>query len=257
MLPTFFISHGAPTLPFEDVPARHFLELLGQGLDVPRGILVVSAHWDTEVPTVNSVAVNDTIHDFYGFPKALYDLTYPAPGSPALADRVSDLLSDQGINVRQDTKRGLDHGAWVPLLLMFPGHNIPVVQLSVQSRLGPGHHLQVGRALAKLREENILILASGSFTHNLSSLMPNNDAHEPEWVKSFADWFDAALLDGRTCDLLSYRQLAPNAARNHPTEEHLLPLFVALGAAGTTIDAEHIHASLDHGTLRMDAYAFS
>ena len=256
MLRPLFLSHGAPTLPLEDAAARYFLEGLASSMPRPRAILVVSAHWETRIPTVNAVEKNETIHDFSGFPDALYRLSYPAPGSTELAERVVDLLGDAGLSAATDKSRGLDHGAWVPLMLAWPEANIPVVQLSVQSQLGPGHHLEVGRAIAPLAHEGVLIIASGSYTHDLSSWRGQQAMDEPEWVTDFADWFDAALVEDRTCDLLAYRRLAPNAQRNHPTEEHLLPLFVALGAAGPKAVAERLHTSNTYGVLRMDAYAF-
>lgn len=252
-----FLSHGAPTLPFEDVSARHFLEGLASSIPAPRAILAVSAHWETQAPTVNAVAVNDTIHDFRGFPPALYELRYPAPGSLELAERTVSLLGEAGFNVKTDTQRGLDHGAWVPLMLAWPDANIPVVQLSVQTALGPKHHLELGRALHQLTKENILVLASGSFTHDLSSWRGQEGMDEPEWVTEFADWFDTRLVEGKTDELLSYRELAPNARRNHPTEEHLLPLFVALGAGGLDAQTKRLHSSTTYGVLRMDAYSFT
>ena len=257
MLPTLFLSHGAPTLPFQDIAARDFITGLGHSLPQPDAIVMVSAHWETDVPSVNAVAVNETIHDFYGFPAPLYELTYPAPGAPDLAARIADMLGDAGLRARIDPARGLDHGAWVPLLLMWPGHDIPVLQLSIQSKLGPGHHVQLGRALASLRQQNILVIASGSFTHNLRALQWSNPGPQPAWVTEFADWMHQALIAGRTCDLVSYRRLAPHAVENHPTDEHLLPLFVALGAAGEGAKAERIHTSVDFGILRMDAYQFT
>lgn len=256
MLRPIFLSHGAPTLPFEDVAARRFLEGLARSMPRPRAILVASAHWETRTPTVGAVARNTTIHDFSGFPAELYRLKYPALGDPELADRVVDLLGTAGLPVAVDTERGLDHGAWVPLMLAWPDADIPVVQLSVQSHLGPGHHLELGRALARLTNEGVLVIGSGSFTHDLSSWRGQAGLAEPEWVTDFANWFDAALAEGRTCDLLAYRHLAPHAVRNHPTEEHLLPLFVALGAAGGEAPVHRLHASNTYGVLRMDAYAF-
>jgi 4,5-DOPA dioxygenase extradiol len=253
MLRPLFLSHGAPTLPLEDVAARHFLEGLAATMPRPAAILVVSAHWETSIPTVNAVQHNQTIHDFAGFPEELYRLSYPAPGAPELAERVVDLLNEAGLPAATDTTRGLDHGAWV---LAWPDADIPVLQLSVQSQLGPGHHLEVGRAIAPLAEEGVLIIASGSFTHDLSSWRGQAGMAEPEWVTGFADWFDLSLREGRTCDLLAYRRLAPHAERNHPTEEHLLPLFVALGAAGSDAPVQRLHASNTYGVLRMDAYAF-
>jgi len=256
-LPSLFLSHGAPTLPLTDTPAREFLSQIGGTLERPKAILVISAHWETAVPTVNAVKSNETIHDFGGFPRALYDLRYPAPGSPAFATRVAELLGAGRFACTIDKRRGLDHGAWVPLLLMYPKADIPVLQLSVQPHLGPEHHLCVGRALAPLREEGVLITGSGSFTHDLSEFHghnPNDAA--PAWVNSFADWFDAALKKGQTGELIDYRRRAPFATKNHPTEEHLLPLYVALGAAGQNTHVERLHASSTYSVLRMDVYAF-
>jgi 4,5-DOPA dioxygenase extradiol len=257
ILPSLFLSHGAPTLPLVDTPARRFLVEFGRSLPRPKAILMVSAHWDTERPAVNAVAWNDTIHDFYGFPRPLYELRYPAPGSPELATTVAQRLNAAGLSCDVEQHRGLDHGAWVPLLLMFPAADIPVVQLSVQPHLGPDHHLKVGRALASLRGEGVLIIGSGSFTHNLYEFRgqdPNSPA--PEWVNAFADWFDQALVEGRTDDVLNYRKLAPFAVKNHPTDEHLSPIYAALGAAGDTVAAERLHTSVTYSIIRMDVFAF-
>ncbi|MDB5649608.1 MAG: Dioxygenase [Hyphomicrobiales bacterium] len=260
MLPAMFLSHGAPTLPLTDAPAKMFLETVAARLpERPRAVLVISAHWETAQPRVNAVAVNDTIHDFYGFPRALHEMTYPAPGSPELAARVSALLTAAGLPCGIDTARGLDHGAWVPLKLIYPQAAISVVQLSVQSGLGPAHHLAMGRALTNLREEGVLIVGSGSLTHDLSSFGAYRDrisAPEPAWVTAFADWFDSALSRDATDELVAYRRLAPFATKNHPSEEYLLPLFVALGAGGEAPHVEHWHASATYGILRMDVYAF-
>jgi 4,5-DOPA dioxygenase extradiol len=259
MFPALFVSHGAPTFPLSDAPARFFLEGLGQQLpEQPRAILVVSAHWETSVPSVTTSPINATIHDFHGFPAELYEIQYPAPGAAWLAERVADLLEGAGAHVTRDATRGLDHGAWVPLRLAFPEANVPVVQLSVQTALGPDYHYRLGQLLAPLRKEGVLIVGSGSFTHDLSSFREYYDALHapaPDWVAAFADWMVAALEDGQTEDLLGYRTRAPQAVRNHPTEEHLLPLFVALGA-GDGEGTKHLHASTTHGILRMDAFSF-
>lgn len=257
-LPSVFLSHGAPTLPLTDTPARSFLRQWGAKLQRPKAILVVSAHWETAEPMVNAVDVNDTIHDFYGFPPELYELRYAAPGAPDIAERIADKLNAAGLGCGIDRRRGLDHGAWVPLLLMYPNADIPVLQLSVQTHLGPEHHLRIGRALASLRLEGVLIIGSGSFTHDLSEFRghgPNDPS--PDWVDSFADWFDAALTNSQIADLIDYRRQAPFAVKNHPTEEHLLPLYVALGAAGADARAERLHASATFSVLRMDVYTFN
>ncbi|MGB9115577.1 DODA-type extradiol aromatic ring-opening family dioxygenase [Bradyrhizobium sp.] len=255
--PSLFLSHGAPTLPLTDTPARAFLKELGGMLPRPKAILVVSAHWETAFPTVSAVERNDTIHDFGGFPRALYELQYPAAGSPRVAARVFDLLRASGFDCKIDHRRGLDHGAWVPLLLMYPQADIPVLQLSIQPHLGTRHHLLIGHALAPLRDEGVLIIGSGSMTHDLSEFRghgPNDPA--PDWVNSFADWFHSSLTSGATDDLLDYRRKAPFATKNHPTEEHLLPLYAALGAAGAEARTERLHASSTYSILRMDVYAF-
>lgn len=255
-LPSLFLSRGAPTLPLNDTSAREFRSKLGGNLPRPKAILVVSAHWETERPAVSAVAWNETIHDLYGFPRALYDLRYPAPGSPQLAHEIATRLRNAGIDCDVDDKRGRDHGVWVPLSLIYSGADIPVIELSVQPRLGPEHHLRIGPALARLRDEEVLIIGSGSFTHDRSEFRGHqlNEASSA-WVNQFADRFDAALTQGRTDDLVHYTDRAPYARKNHPTEEHLLALFVALGAGGNVTLPRRLHASSTYSVLRKDIYA--
>lgn len=254
-LPSLFISHGSPMLALTDTPARRFLAGLSTHLPRPRAILVVSAHWETESPQVNKVARNQTIHDFFGFPRALYELSYPAPGDAPLAEHITNLLHDAGFDAGIEETRGLDHGAWVPLLLAWPEADIPTLQLSVQTDRGPDHAYQIGRALAPLRDEGVLILGSGSFTHDIrrSRGQPVN-APESADVTAFSDWMNNAILQNDTDALLNYRARAPFARDEHPTEEHLLPLFTALGASDGP--AQRLHSSTEHSILRMDAYSF-
>ena len=258
MLPAIFVSHGSPMLAIEDAQARQFLASLPEILpERPKAILMISAHWERLRPAVSSPPANETIHDFGGFPPALYQIQYPAPPSADLARRVAELLGTSGLPTDIDQRRGLDHGAWVPLMVAWPDADIPVVQLSVQTRLGPAHHYQLGQILAPLRDEGILIIGSGSFTHDLASFRSSGgriDAPEPDWVHAFAEWMASALRERRVDDLLNYRVLAPDAAHNHPTEEHLLPLYVALGVAPEAV--RHLHQSTTYGILRMDAFAF-
>src|SRR5258706_1097452 len=258
MLPAIFVPHGAPTLALDRCPAREFLKGLGSKLPKPRAILAISAHWETAAPAVNSVAANATIHDFYGFPEALYRMEYPAPGLPALAERTRKLLAEAGFDAQLDHARGLDHGAWVPLMLMYPNAEIPVAQLSIQTERGSEHHLKLGRALAPLREADVLVVGSGSMTHNLRTMARGQvNAPEAPWARDFAEWIHSALDEGRTGELLDYRRKAPNAVLAHPEEDHFLPLFSAFGAGSETGRAERLHASTTYGTLRMDAYALS
>jgi 4,5-DOPA dioxygenase extradiol len=257
MFPTIFLSHGSPMLPLTDAPARDFLAALGTHLGRPRAILVASAHWETAAPTVSTTGRNSTIHDFYGFPRALYDLRYDAPGAPQIARTAAERLTAAGLGASTDATRGLDHGAWVPLLLMYPKADIPVFQVSIQSDT-PAHHLKLGHALAPLREQDVLIIGSGSYTHDLRRFRGAAvDAPEAPDVAAFGTWFDQAIMDRRTADLLDYRRLCPYGADQHPTEEHLLPFFVALGAAGENPAPDLLHSSAMYAMLRMDAYAFT
>jgi 4,5-DOPA dioxygenase extradiol len=257
--PTIFVSHGSPMLALQDSPARRFLQGLGQGMARPTAIAVVSAHWETRGgPAVSLTAKPDTIHDFGGFPQALFDIRYPAPGAPEVAERVAALLEAGGIPVGRSAQRGLDHGAWVPLTLMYPEADIPVMQISIVHGAGPALHHQLGAALQQLRKEGVLVLASGSLTHNLYEFRGGPvDAPAPAWVSQFEAWMQEKLADNDQEALLGYRHLAPMAEKNHPTEEHLLPLFVAMGAAGPGARAQLLHTSFEHGVLAMDAYAFN
>lgn len=255
--PALFVSHGAPTLALEPGPTRGFLAQLGSGLARPTAILVVSAHWETAAPAVSIAAQPETIHDFGGFPDELYRMRYAAPGAPELAQQAVQLLDATGFAAAAVPDRGLDHGAWVPLQLMFPQADIPVTQLAVQTRHGPAHHLRLGEALRPLRDEGVLIMGSGSVTHNLQEAARHDYASlPPAWVSEFNDWLAAAVEADRTAELLDYRQVAPHAVHNHPTEEHLLPLFAALGAATPGVPPQRLHAGYTYGVLGMDVYRF-
>lgn len=253
-LPALFISHGAPTLILEPGTTRTFLSNLGQSLPRPKAIIAVSAHWTTHQPTVTSTYYPETIHDFGGFPDELYQMTYPAPGSPQLAERVQQALHQQGIAVQQDTQRGLDHGAWVPLKLIYPLADIPVIQISVQPNLSPAHHLAIGKALAPLRTEDVLLLASGSATHNLRDFFGRPiDAEMPAYVEQFNNWLITSILNNDQAALLDYLHQGPHAVQNHPTPEHLLPLFVAMGSG---LKPELLHTAATYGVISMAAFAW-
>lgn len=254
-MPTVFVSHGSPMLILEEHrPARAFLASLGEFLPKrPRAIVAVSAHWETDVPAVSTPHRPSTIHDFYGFPPALYALAYAPPGAPDLAERVARLTG-----AAHDPHRGLDHGAWVPAKLAWPEADIPMFQLSVQPGQSPAHHVGLGRKLAGLREEDILVMASGSATHNLRALVrTGGDDSEPEpWARAFDDWLAKTLEAGDEAALVDYRRQAPYAAESHPTDEHFLPLHVAFGAAGKGARGRALHRSFTLGNLSMAAYAF-
>lgn len=256
-MPSVFVSHGAPTIALDQSDAHNFLAKLPDAIPLPRAILAVSAHWETAMPHVSDATHPETIYDFFGFPQALYELTYPAPGAPDLAAKTATLLADAGMGPVMTETRGLDHGAWVPLLLGYPEAEIPVTQLSINPKQTPAYHYKMGEALRPLRDDGVLILASGNLTHNLSEFRGQPiDAEPPEWVRAFDEWASWAIAEGRVEDLLNYRTQAPEAVRNHPTDEHLLPLFVAMGAGTSTTPGRHLHKSYSYGVLAMDAYAF-
>ncbi|MHC6224660.1 DODA-type extradiol aromatic ring-opening family dioxygenase [Pseudomonas sp. X10] len=254
MLPSLFISHGSPMLALRPEASGPALATLAAVLPRPKAIVLVSAHWESSDLMVSSHPHPETLHDFYGFPAALYAVQYPAPGDPALAARVSELLNAAGLPSQLDPQRPFDHGAWVPLSLMYPQADIPVIQLSLPSRLGPALQVRVGQALAGLREKDVLLVGSGSITHNLGELdwHAGPDAIEP-WALAFRDWVVDKLAAGDLTALLDYRQQAPFAVRNHPSDEHLLPLFFALGA-GEQFGI--VHQGFTLGALGMDIYRF-
>ncbi|MES2319890.1 MAG: class III extradiol ring-cleavage dioxygenase [Pseudomonadota bacterium] len=257
-LPTIFVSHGSPMLALDDTPARRFLQRLGASLPRPKAIAVVSAHWETRGdPAVSLAARPETIHDFGGFPQALFEMRYPAPGAPEVAARAAALFEAAGVAVARNAQRGLDHGAWVPLSLMYPEADIPVMQISLVHGASPAAHEKMGQALGQLRHEGVLVIGSGSLTHNVHAFRGQPvDAPAAHWVSEFEGWMRSRLEANDGAALLDYRNRAPYASQNHPSEEHLLPLFVAMGAAGRGAKARLLHASVEHGVLAMDAYAF-
>jgi 4,5-DOPA dioxygenase extradiol len=259
---SLFISHGAPTLLVEDSPARRYLSGLGKQFGSPKAILVVSAHHNSrgESVAVTTSAKPETVYDFSGFPEALYQITYPAPGDPELASQVISRLKDAGLTAVGDASRGFDHGAWVPLHLMYPDADVPVLQVSINMRKSPQWHYDLGLALAPLRHEGILIIGSGGATHNLRAFFEGDnklDAESPEWVTTFADWLSERIGAGDVSAILDAVESGPDGHRNHPTMDHILPLFVAMGAGGNHAKGTRLHKSSTYGVLAMDAYAFS
>jgi len=255
MLPSLFVSHGAPTLIGEEIPARDFLAGLGRELGRPSAIVIATAHWETDRPSLGAAEQPETIHDFYGFPEQLYRLRYPAPGAPALAERAVAALAQAGIGATVDPTRGLDHGVWSPLMLMYPEADIPVVPLSVQPRRTPAEHIAVGRALAPLRQDNVLVMGSGGAVHNLGALVRGGHGGAPEWAEKFDDWIAQAMADGAVESFAGYRNAAPFARQAHPRDEHLMPAFVAFGAGGEHAKGRPLHRSFAHGSISMAAYA--
>jgi len=258
-LPSLFVPHGAPTFAIRPGAAGLALQTLAGTLPRPRAIVMVSAHWSTRVATVDTAERLETIHDFWGFPEVLYSIRYPATGCPEVAREVATALQQAGFDVEFDAARGLDHGAWVPLRLMFPHADVPVVPLSIQAHLDAAHHHRLGEALAPLAARGVMVIGSGSITHNLRDFQLAHAAggRTPSYVREFADWIGGRLDARDLAALLDYRRQAPHAGRAHPSDEHLLPLFVAFGAAGAGASSQRVHAGVDDYVIAMDAYAFA
>lgn len=264
MLPTLFLSHGSPMHARQAGRAGTAWASLGRDLPRPTAVLIASAHWESEWPMLTTGSRPETIHDFGGFPPALYELRYAAAGAPDVAERAIGLIRAAGMAANGNGCRGLDHGAWVPLLHMYPQANVPVVQISLQTQLGAAHHLRLGEILAPLRDEGVLIVGSGHFTHNLREwiafarrhgMQPAESGAEP-YVREFSAWVDEALRGDDRDRLSRWLELAPHARRAHPTDEHFLPLAIAFGAAGIAPRVERFDLGVDSGALAMDAYAF-
>jgi 4,5-DOPA dioxygenase extradiol len=255
-LPSLFVSHGSPTLALDPGSSGPGLARVAASLPRPAAVLVASAHWGAPQPTLGAAERPETIHDFWGFPRPLYELRYPAPGAAEVAKRAHELLRGAGLGATLDGKRGLDHGAWVPLRFMYPDADVPVVQVAIQYDADAAHHLRIGRALAPLADEGVLIVGSGSATHNLREVRWGERENEavPSWVQEFRTWLADALARGDVDSLLDYRRRAPHAVRNHPTEDHILPLFVPLGAAGIGSRVERHNDLVTFGVLGMDAF---
>jgi 4,5-DOPA dioxygenase extradiol len=253
--PVIFVSHGAPTFAIEPGELGPRLQSLGQDLTGVQAIMVVSPHWQSEGVKVMSTLQPETMYDFGGFSSKLYDITYPAPGAPALAQEAARLLSDAGFATTLDDRRGLDHGAWVPLVYLAPQATLPVFQVSMPYSLTTQEAYALGQALAPLREQGVLVMASGSMTHNLREFRMGETRIAP-YAQEFADWVRDAVQTNAVDALVHYRAKAPHAERAHPTEEHFLPLLVALGANAGGNVAQLLDGGVTHGVLSMDSFAW-
>lgn len=262
-LPSLFISHGAPDLVLQDSDAAQFLRELSTLIPAPKAIVIASAHHEANGVEVVSDLEPETIYDFGGFDPKMYELTYPAKGDPKLAVRVQGLLKDAGIDGRLNPNRGFDHGVWSPLLLVWPKANIPIVQVSIDPSKDAKYHYELGKALAPLRDEDILVIGSGHITHNLHvifSAMRQGvmDTTISQKVEAFTNWFYEQFAAGNEEDILDWKNKAPYPQENHPTDEHLMPLFFAYGAAFSNkpIDANRLHTSTQLGSFTYEVYKF-
>lgn len=260
---SLFISHGGPNIIIDDTEARDYLKSLPSLVGKPKAIVIASAHFETDGPVVVTDPHPGMIYDFGGFPDELYRIVYPAPGEPELAMRIAHMLADAGLSPRIAPKRGYDHGSWTSMLLAFPKADIPIVQLSIDPRRDARYHYALGMALAPLADEDILLVGSGHITHNLRAvfgamrqgLAP--DAAMAAKVAAFTEWFADRFAEGDREAILDWRKRAPNVAENHPTDEHLMPLFFAYGAGGENAKAERVHASRQMGFFAFDSWMFT
>jgi 4,5-DOPA dioxygenase extradiol len=264
-LPSLFVSHGSPMIAIEPGATGAFLQRLGPAIDAafgrPRAIVAVSAHTAARRPVVLSAARHDAVHDFGGFPDALYRLRYDAPGAPDVAARVHALLGQAGIDAQLADAGGLDHGIWTVLRYLYPAADLPVVPLAFVPSHAPAAQFALGAALAPLADEGVLVMGTGSVTHNLGLLYgaagrPDVDAPEIEPSAAFRGWVHERAAARDWDALFDYRRRAPHAATMHPSDEHWLPWYVAAGAQGRDAAPLRLHAAVTYGALGMDTYVF-
>jgi len=259
MLPSLFIAHGAPLLAIENNEYTQFLSAYGQTLPRPRAIVVFSAHWESTAQQVSKVDTYETIYDFGGFPEALYQIKYPAKGDADIAGQIEQRFTAHGVTFQVESKRGLDHGAWVILRLLYPAADIPVVAMSVNPRLTPDAQYRIGQALADLRAMDVLVIGSGGTVHNLGAVKMNQAASEvDDWAVGFDDWLTERIERWDLDALFHYDTLAPNAKRAVPTygNEHFVPIFYAMGAADDAQQAVRVHRSYRYGNLSHSVWQF-
>ena len=264
-LPSIFVSHGSPMIALEPREAGHFMQQLGRDIETrwgrPKAIVIASAHSLTREPVLLAAPRHEAVYDFGGFDPRLSQMRYDAPGAPELATHVAALLGAAGIPAHRVNEGGLDHGIWTPLKYLFPDADIPVLPLAWPPNWSPAQLFALGQALSPLSAEGVLVIGSGSITHNLRRVfsagrVPAVDLPVTPESSAFREWFAQRVAAGDWEALFNYREQAPHAVLMHPTDEHLLPWFVAAGAGGKAGPGKRIHASFTHGDLGMDAYAF-
>jgi len=230
MIKPLFLAHGSPMMALENNEYTTFLNTLGNSMS-PKAIVIFTAHWDDKILTISSSdSVYNTMYDFYGFPKELYKIKYEAKGCSLIASEIEDKLKKQGIEVKKDLTRGLDHGAWTLLKHLYPNANIPVIQISINSRLSIENQVKIGNALKNIGEEDILIIGSGNTVHNLR-LVNFEQTSVDSWAHEFDDWLIDKIKNKDLNSLFNYRNLAPHSNLTVPTADHFVPLFIALGSS--------------------------
>jgi 4,5-DOPA dioxygenase extradiol len=255
--PALFVSHGAPTAALEDDAYARALGAWARKRPRPRAVVVLSAHAEASGPVrVNAARQPGLIYDFFGFPPALYDLRYPAPGAPDLAHEIASLCADAGLEPVLDARRGWDHGVWVPLRLLYPEADVPIVELSLPVPRTPELLLQMGEVLAPLRDRGALLFGSGGIVHNLRRIRVDAEAPEP-WAAEFGAWVDERLSRLDVEALREYRTRAPHAELAVPTSEHFDPLFFVLGARNARDQVEDVFSGIRYGSLSLRSFALA
>lgn len=252
-MPVLFIGHGSPMNAIADNRYSRSLRELGRSLPKPRAILCISAHWMSEGTWITHQAKPRTIHDFYGFPQALFEVQYPAPGAPELAESIVQRIQEPRINL-DDEQWGFDHGAWSVLRHLYPNADIPLLQLSLYMERPGSYHFQAGQALRPLRDEGILIVGSGNLVHNLRMIRWEEDAEPFPWATGFDEWFKARVDEGDSSALIQPQH--PDARLAIPTWEHYYPLLYTLGAAEFGEKAHYLYEGVENGSISMRSFAF-
>ncbi len=255
-IPSLFVAHGSPLLALEDHEYAQFLQGLSQHFKTPKAIVVFSAHWDTPSQSMTMDISHNTMHDFYGFPEEMYELTYPAQGDPELNKRIDELFKKNNLKYTPVQGRGLDHGVWVILQKLYPEANIPVIELSVDSKRSPQEQYNIGAMLAELRKEDVLIIGSGGIVHNLRTI--SEGAQTDEWAVEFDHWIAEELEEWDLKSLFAYRHKAPYAEQAVPPYgiEHFIPLFYAMGAADDERKAKRLFQEYQYGNLSLNCWMF-
>jgi 4,5-DOPA dioxygenase extradiol len=255
MIPAYFIAHGSPSIVIEDNEYTRFLVKLGKKISRPKAIVIFSAHFESEVQKISAVESYTMIYDFYGFPKEMYNIEYPVKGNPKLAEEIHNLFEVSGIKSEIDRSRGIDHGAWTILKLMYPNADIPVITLSVNPHLSPDMQFKIGEAISTLREKDILILGSGGIVHNLAALKWDMEGVEP-WANEFDNWVNKNIENWDLNTLFDFANKGPYAKRAVPTNEHFVPLFIAMGASGQAGRGILLQSNFQYGNLGLSCFEF-
>jgi 4,5-DOPA dioxygenase extradiol len=256
MMPSYFFAHGAPSIVLEDNEYTKLLKQFKDNNPRPKAIVIFSAHWEENVQTVSAAGTYETIYDFGGFQDELYQMTYPAQSDRVLVEQIESLFTKYGVENDRNEKRGLDHGAWAVLKLLYPDADIPVIALSVNRYLSNEQQYEIGKALEELREQDVMIIGSGGTVHNLRKLNWQSEAVDG-WAEQFDNWIQSKLEAWDTAALFQYRDLAPHAGEAVPTSEHFIPLLLAMGTGDSSRNAQLLHRSYQYGNLSLSCWKFN